>query len=92
MSKDVSDPELERVGGKILPVAASKQTLKGGIKNDKESVLDGCVGCATGGRDPEAKAEEVRLSPVDMYDVTPMFMERELQPNIWNLMSILSCK
>lgn len=40
----------------------------------------------------QAKAEEVWLSPVDMNDVTPMFMERESQPNIWNLMSILSCK
>lgn len=40
----------------------------------------------------QAKAEEVWLSPLDMNDVTPMFMERESQPNIWNLMSILSCK
>lgn len=62
--------------------------LKGGTKNDKESILDCRVGCTIRGR--QAKAEEVWLSPVDMYDVTPMFMERELQPNIWNLMSILS--
>lgn len=75
-----------------LPVTAAKQTLKGGIRNDKESVLDCCVGCTTRGRDSEAKAAEVWLSPVDMYDVTPMFMERELQSNIWNLMSNLSCK
>lgn len=78
--------------GKTLPLAAPKQTLNGGIANDKESVLDCCVGCTTRGRDSEAKAEEVWLSLVDMYDVTPMFMEREPQPSIWNLMSILSCK
>lgn len=76
MSKDISDPELQRGGGKTLPAAAPKQTLKQGITNDKESVLDYCVGCTTGGRDSEAKAEEVWLSPVDMHDVTPMFMER----------------
>lgn len=79
--------------GERWPVAAPKQTLKGlkgGTKNDKESFLDCSVVCTTGGG--QAKAEEVWLSPVDMYDVTPMFMERELQPNIWNLMSILSFK
>lgn len=91
MSKEVSNPELEKGRGKTLPVAASEQTLKGGVRNDKESVLDCCVGCTTRGRDSEAKAEAVWLSPVEMYNVTPMFMERELQPNILNL-SILSCK
>lgn len=39
MSKEVSDPKLERGGRKTLPVAAPKQTLKEGIRNDKESVL-----------------------------------------------------
>jgi len=92
MPREVSNSELERDRGKTLPVAAPKQTLKGGIRNDKESVLDCRVGCITRGRDSEAQAEEVWLSPVVMYDVTPMFMEREPQPNIWNLMSILSCK
>lgn len=92
MSKEVSNPELERGRGKTLPVAASKQTSRGGVRNDKESVLDCCVGCTTRGRDSETKAEAMWLSPVDMYNVPPMFMEREPQPNILNLMSILSCK
>lgn len=78
--------------GKILSVAAPKQTFKEGISNDKESVLDYCVGSSTSGRESEENAEEVWLSLVDMYDVTPMFMEKVPQPDIWNLVSILSCK
>lgn len=75
-----------------MSVAAPKQNFKGRISNDKESVLDYCVGCSTSGRESEANVEEVWLSLVDMYYVTPMFMERVLQPDIWNLVSILSCK
>lgn len=92
MTKRSATPNWREVGER-RPAEGPKQRLnglKGGTKNDKESILDCSVGCTTRGR--QAKAEEVWLSPVDMYDVTPMFMERELQPNIWNLMSILSCK
>lgn len=77
-TKRSATPNRREVGERRL-VEAPKRTLKGlkgGTKNDKESILDCSVGCTTRGR--QAKAEEVWLSPVDMYDVTPIFMEQEL--------------
>lgn len=91
MSKKVSDTEMERCGERFCLLLPQNKPSKKELVMIRRAfwtiVLAPPLVAGSQGN-----AEEVWLSLVDLYDVTPMFMEKVPQPDIWNLMSILSCK